>query len=112
MSDPDLFEVVISESAEADLRAMAAYLDEHAGPAVAVKFVDSILERVASLEHMPHRGSLPKELEGINRKGYRQLVEGKYRIFYTVAGRRVQIALIADERRDMEALLTARLLVP
>lgn len=106
------YRVVIGRSATADLDAIAAYITDQGDPDAALRLIDALTERIEMLEHFPLRGSEPKELRGGNRKGYRQLVHGRYRLFYQVRGDQVAVVLVADGRRDMEALLAARLLAP
>ncbi|PAX06562.1 type II toxin-antitoxin system RelE/ParE family toxin [Sphingomonas lenta] len=112
MSRTDRYEVVLDAGAEDDLRSTAAYLAEVYHEDAAAEFVDAVFDRISVLERFPGRGSAPKELEGINRKGYLQVLLGRYRIFYRIIGERVVVVLIADGRRDMGRLLASRLLAP
>lgn len=59
---------------------------------------------------MPERGSYPKELVGLGIKEYRQVFFKPYRLIYRVMGADVVVYVIADGRRDMQSLLTRRLL--
>ena len=59
---------------------------------------------------MPERGSYPRELLDLGIKDYRQVVFKPYRLIYRVMGRDVVVFVIADGRRDMQSLLTRRLL--
>ena len=51
-----------------------------------------------------------KELAGLGIKEYRQVFFKPYRIIYRVLGERVYIYVIADGRRNMQSLLSRRLL--
>lgn len=106
------YEVRIDEAVEDDLRSIIAFLTERRDRADALAFLDAILERIGRLETFPLRGSAPKELQGAGEVGVRQLVHGKFRIIYEVDGTTVRIVLVADGRRDMQALLRQRLLAP
>lgn len=109
MSGSPIFQVEIEQEAEADLRAIALYLHENISADSADQFLVRTLDRIATLEQFPHRGSVPKELEKVGRRDFRQLVAGVNRIFYKVIDRRVIIVLVADGRRDIDALLAERL---
>ena len=65
---------------------------------------------VENLSRLLERGSHPKELVGLGIKEYRQTFFKPYRVIYRVADSKVIIYLIADGRRDMETVLTRRLL--
>ena len=56
------YEVVLTPGAEQDLEAIIGYIAEHDCPANAERVLDQLSEVLASLEHMPERGSIPKEL--------------------------------------------------
>lgn len=104
------YEVRIDELAEADLESIIAFLTERRDRADARAFVQALLERIDRLETFPLRGSVPKELRGTGETEVRQLVHRKYRVIYEVARSTVRIILVADGRRDMQALLRQRLL--
>jgi len=53
---------------------------------------------------------VPRELEALGILDYRQLALPPYRLIYRVAAKKVFIFVIADGRRDMQALLERRLL--
>ena len=55
-------------------------------------------------------GSIPDEIEKLNLNQYRQVVSGLNRIVYEVRQDSIYIHMIVDVRRDMNALLTRRLL--
>ena len=63
-----------------------------------------------SLSEFPERGSYPKELVSLGIKEYRQTFFKPYRMIYRVTDSQVIIYLIADGRRDMQAVLARRLL--
>lgn len=104
------FEVLITLTAERDLRELHEYALENDGPEKAERVLDRIVEAVASLDRFPDRGAHPPELLHLGNREFRQIVAFPYRIIYRVIGERVFIDLVADGRRDMQALLTARLI--
>jgi toxin ParE1/3/4 len=65
---------------------------------------------VESLSHFPERDNYPKEIITLGIKEYRQTAFKPYRVIYRVTGQQVVIYLIADGRRDIQAMLSRRLL--
>ena len=109
-SRPVKFEVLLTDGAEQDLESIHDYIAEFDGAANANYVLDQMTEVVNSLSKFPERGSYPRELVALGIKEYRQMSFKPYRVIYRVAGRQVIIHLIADGRRDMQSLLTRRLL--
>jgi toxin ParE1/3/4 len=68
------------------------------------------MEVAESLATFPERGSHPQELLALGIREYRQSFFKPYRVIYRVIGKQVIIYVIADGRRDMQALLSRRLL--
>jgi toxin ParE1/3/4 len=104
------FEVLLTEGAEQDLEAIHDYISEYDCIANANHVLDELVEVVESLSKFPQRGSYPKELVALGIKEYRQTAFKPYRVIYRVAGSQVIVYLIADGRRDMQAVLARRLL--
>ena len=69
-----------------------------------------LLEVAERLATFADRGPQPKELRDLGIREYRQAFFKPYRLIYRVIGKRVLIYLIADGRRDMQSLLSRRLL--
>lgn len=109
-SAPGKFEVLLTEGAEQDLEAIHDYISEYDCVANANYVLDEWMNVVESLSKFPQRGSYPKELVALGIKEYRQTAFKPYRVIYRVAGSQVIIYLIADGRRDMQAVLARRLL--
>jgi toxin ParE1/3/4 len=104
------FEVLLTAGAEQDLESIYDYISEFDSVLNANKVLDALMALVASLSKLPERGSYPKELIGLGIKEYRQTFFKPYRVIYRVTGRQVIIHLIADGRRDMQSVLSRRLL--
>lgn len=104
------FEVELTQGAEDDLEAIHAYLAEHRSADAAESLLNAFLEKISTLERYPERGSIPKELEALGVRDFRQILLDPYRLIYRVTARKVVILVIADGRRDMQALLERRLL--
>lgn len=103
------YHVRLSRKARADLASICSYLAENHSPDLAARWLDDLLGCIDSLERFPERG-VPKELEALGVRRYRQLLLRPYRLFYRIVGDAVTITLIADGRRDMRSLLEQRLL--
>ena len=104
------FEVLLTQGAEQDLEAIYEYICEFDCIASANRVLDALMDVVESLSKFPERGSSPKELVSLGIKEYRQSIFKPYRVIYRIADTKVIIYLIADGRRDMQAVLTRRLL--
>lgn len=103
-------EVRLTAGAERDLATLHDYIATHRSPAEADALLDVLIERVVALEMLPMRGSVPEELATLGITEFRQVLLPPYRIIYRVYATTVFIMLIADGRRDMQALLERRLL--
>lgn len=101
---------MLTEGAEQDLESIYDYIAKFDSTANANSALDRLLKIAHSLETLPERGAYPKELIALGIRDFRQTAFKPYRIIYRVVGRRVYIHLIADGRRDMQALLARRLL--
>lgn len=102
--------VLLTAGAERDLEAIHDYVAGADGSAAADRVLQRLLEISEWLAEFPDRGAHPKELLALGIREYRQVFFKPYRVIYRVIGRRVFITLIADGRRDMQALLARRLL--
>jgi toxin ParE1/3/4 len=104
------FEVLLTEDASRDLEEIYEYIATNDDPAKANHVLDRIEEVIESLESFPQRGSYPRELSALGIREYRQAFFKPYRLIYRIIGKRIYVYLIADGRRDMQTLLTRRLL--
>lgn len=107
---PSHFEVELTQGAEDDLEGIHDYLSEHRSMEAAEALLDAFLDKIQTLERYPERGSVPKELEAIGIRDFRQVLLDPYRLIYRVIDSKVVILVIADGRRDMQTLLERRLL--
>lgn len=110
MTEDVRFEVELTQGAEDDLEALHGYLAEHRSAEAAEALLDALLETIQALERFPQRGSIPRELERLGIREFRQVLLDPYRLIYRTIGSKVFILVIADGRRDMQALLERRLL--
>jgi toxin ParE1/3/4 len=104
------FQVEVTEGAEDDLAGIYRYLAENRSSEDAERLLDAFVDKIQTLERYPLRGAVPKELESIGIREYRQLLLNPYRLIYRVVNGIVFIMIIADGRRDLQTLLERRLL--
>ena len=101
--------VELTASAFEDLRELHDFIAEDSPPA-AEQLLAAIEARIMSLGEFPERGSHPRELLELGIREYRQVIEPPVRILYRQHDERLIVYLIAHSRRDMQRLLTRRLL--
>ena len=104
------FEVRLTRDAAADLEEIDQWISQHDDPARAAHVLERIESAILGLARYPARGPHPPELIGLGIREYRETFFKPYRIVYRVQGRQVYVYLIADGRRDKQALLSRRLL--
>lgn len=68
------------------------------------------MQFVEGLVRFPERGTYPKELAALGIKDYRQAAFKPHPVVCRIFARKVIIYLIVDGRRDMQSVLTRRLL--
>jgi toxin ParE1/3/4 len=104
------YKVLLTAGAESDLEDLHSYIAEYDSPNSADYVLDRLMEVAERLATFPERGSHPQELLALGIREYRQSFFKPYRIIYRVTGKRVIIYVIADGRRNMQSLLSRRLL--
>ena len=104
------FLVQLTKDAARDLEEISDYIDWHDAPGRADHVLEQLEKAFHSLSEHPQRGNSPKELRDIGIREYREIFFKPYRIIYRVMGDNVYVLVIADGRRDMQALLQRRLL--
>jgi toxin ParE1/3/4 len=104
------YAVSLSDDAKTDLQDIYDYIAEHDAPAKADGVLDKLEALVESLSRFPERGAVTKELRDVGIKDYREVYFKPYRVIYRVLGTKVYVYLIVDGRRDMQTLLTRRLI--
>jgi toxin ParE1/3/4 len=102
--------VFLTDDATRDLEELYGYVVSHDVPGKADYVLDRIEEALTTLSEHPERGAYPKELLAVGLREYREIFFKPYRIIYRVISRTVYVMLIADGRRNMQALLLRRLL--
>lgn len=104
------FDVRLTQGAEIDLEALHSYVKDNRSAEQADDLLDRLLAAIETIETFPLRGSVPKELDSLGIREFRQILVEPYRLIYRVGGKSVFVMVIADGRRDMQALLERRLL--
>lgn len=102
--------MLLTADAEQDLEDLYRHIAERDSPQKADQVLDRLLSATAALAELPDRGSVPKELRSLGSREFRQIFFKPYRVIYRVVETVIVIYLIADGRRDMQALLQRRLL--
>ena len=104
------YRVLLTRNAVNDLEELDTWIATHDSPERADYVIDGISEAFQNLTKLPERGTYPKELSALGIHEFREVFFKPYRIIYRVERRTVYIYLIADGRRDMQTLLSRRLL--
>lgn len=105
-----LFTVLVTENARADLGEIYSGVLDSDSRERADYVLEQLRKVISTLNQLPNRGSVVKELGAIGFKEYRQVLFKPYRIIYIVEQQSVEVLLIADGRRDMRTLLAIRML--
>jgi toxin ParE1/3/4 len=104
------FAVLMTDDAARDLEELYGHIALHDTPQKAEYVLSQIEKAFSQLSQFPERSSYPKELLALGIRDYREIFFKPYRIIYRVVDNNVYVFLIADGRRDMQALLQRRLL--
>lgn len=102
--------VVILDSAEQDLKELRVYLLKNFSMETWLTTYAKIKQAIRNLQNFPQAGRIPEEIEKLNLTHYRQVLSGMNRVIYEVRQDTIYVHVIVDVRRDMESLLTRRLL--
>jgi toxin ParE1/3/4 len=101
--------VDVSEQAQADLAEIHGFIAQQDGTGRADQALDELEAAILSLEAFANRGLEPPELSGMG-KGFLQIHHKPWRILYKISGSLAVVVLVADGRRNFDALLTRRIL--
>ena len=105
------YSVLLTNAASHDLQDIYGYISTNDSVQNADYVLDSIEQMFVNLSDNPNRGHYPKELSEIGITEYREVNFKPYRLIYRVINTSVYVMLIADGRRDMNALLQRRLFI-
>lgn len=104
------FKVVILHSAQRDLKDIKSYLIRQFSTSTWQQSYDALKQAMRRVETQPYAGSIPEEIEKLNFSQYRQVVSGMNRIIYEIRDQMIYIHIIADTRKNLQALLLRNLI--
>ncbi|MGA2217240.1 MAG: type II toxin-antitoxin system RelE/ParE family toxin [Terracidiphilus sp.] len=104
-----IYPIRITSAGWRDLEEIHEWIAEHDSLENADHVLDRLNEAADSIAAFPHRGSRPRELPREMEGDYRQVFFKPYRVIYEVGRNEVVIHLIADGRRNLQALMMRRL---
>jgi toxin ParE1/3/4 len=104
------YAVFLTTDAEQDLAEIYDYIALNDSPQKADQVLDRLIDAAEALAEHPERGSYPQELRKLGIREFRQVFFKPYRVIYRVIAAQAVIYVIADGRREMQELLTGRLL--
>lgn len=103
------YRVLFSEDAEQDIEDLYSFIAERDGVETAVRILGELEAAASSLEDMPARGNIPKELAPVGITEYRELHHKPWRMICRILGTDVVVYCVSDGRRDMQTFLEKRL---
>jgi addiction module RelE/StbE family toxin len=98
------FTVVWSPQAAIDLEGIVVYLQGESAT-VATQVAEKILSACDKLERFPMRGRRVPELVDVSGHNLREIIINPWRVIYEVLDQKIQILMVIDARRDMQAQL-------
>jgi addiction module RelE/StbE family toxin len=107
--EPQEYSVNITAGAEDDLDGIISYIAQD-NVQIALKILGKLQARINSLSNFPYRGRMVPELLDHNIKDYREIIESPWRIIYKVENYDVNILTVLDGRRNVQDILTQKLL--
>jgi toxin ParE1/3/4 len=103
------YRTIFSKSAEEDLDGIIDYYLA-INVEYARKMLQSIEKRLSELKEYRESGRIVPELERQGIREYRELIEGNYRILFSIREDVVMVHEILDARRNVEELLLSKLM--
>lgn len=104
------FKVLIDPQANKDLKEMFFYVSANDNISSAEKLLDKLEKTCYKLEDYPERGHIPQELRHTGIKRYLEIHYKPYRIIYEIENNLVYIHSVLDGRRNIQEILSDRLL--
>ena len=98
------YEVVLSQLAEIDINEIVSYYLQK-NRDVALELYKRIKNRILELDNLPNKGRIVPELDTNGIHEFRELIEGNYRIIYSIHEMRVHILAVVDSRRNLDDIL-------
>jgi len=104
------YKVSIDPQAKKDLQELFFYIATNDSFSAAEKLLNSLEKTCYKLEEFPERGHIPQELRQTGIKRYLEIHYKFYRIIYEIENNSIYIHAILDGRRNIQELLSERLL--
>ena len=98
------YEVVLSQLAEIDINEIVSYYLQK-NRDTGIELYKRIKNRILELDNLPNKGRIVPELEKYGIHELRELIEGNYRIVYSLHEMRVHILAVVDSRRNLDDIL-------
>lgn len=102
--------VLLTHDAARDLEEIHEYIAQHGSTRQAQRLLERLETALERLAKFPGKRHYPRELLALGVREYRESRFKPHRIIYATVGHHVVVYLIADGRRDMQSLLSRRLL--
>ena len=97
------YKIKIFPAAQGDLKDIVDYLNT-LSPDAALRYYDLITEKIGTLQELPERCALARDIQ-LRLRGYRMLHVKDYVVFFVVSGDAVEIRRILYAKRQYEELL-------
>ena len=108
MRKSKVYNVIISKSAEDDLREIVDYY-KILNPSYVESVIAQFEHNILSLSLFPLSGRVVPELYDQGIELYREIIQGLYRIVYEVQAENVVVHAVIDSRKILEYILLAKL---
>lgn len=104
------YKVLLLPHARFDLIELKNYITKNFSRSIWQASYKKIKDSFHTLRTFPKSGSLLPEIGELNLSQYRQIISGMNRIIYEIRKDVIYIHIICDTRKDMQSLLSRRLL--
>jgi len=104
------YKLLIDPLAKKDIIEIYNYVAINDSAENANKLLKNLERTYANLEKLPERGHIPEELRGAGIKRFIEIHYKPYRIIYEIIDNIVYVHCVLDGRRNMQELLSSRLL--
>ena len=104
------YKVLIDPETKQDLKEIFIYVATNDSITAADKLLESLEKTCSGLEEFPERGHVPPEIKLTGIKRYLEVHYKPYRIIYEIDNNQVYIHSVLDGRRNIQEILSERLL--
>jgi toxin ParE1/3/4 len=103
------YEVIVSQFSERDIDEIINYFID-INKDYSISLYKKLKKRIIELETFPEKGRMVPELEQKGITAYKEIVEGNYRIIYSIHKASVYILAVIDSRRNLEEILLKKVI--